>query len=48
MAAGCQKFVMLSMANGTTEVMAQTRLFIDKILPEFNWFQPCYSCSNTS
>jgi hypothetical protein len=33
--AGCQKFVMLPMANGTTEVMEQTRLFIDEILPEF-------------
>ena len=33
--AGCQKFVMLPMANGTTDVMAQTRLFIEEILPEF-------------
>jgi probable F420-dependent oxidoreductase len=33
--AGCQKFVMLPMANGTTEVMEQTRLFIEEILPEF-------------
>ena len=33
--AGCQKFVMLPMANGTSEVMEQTRLFIDEILPEF-------------
>ncbi|MDC0068937.1 LLM class flavin-dependent oxidoreductase [Gammaproteobacteria bacterium] len=33
--AGCQKFVMLPMANGTTEVMEQTRLFVEEILPEF-------------
>ena len=34
--AGCQKFVMLPMANGTTEVMEQTRLFVEEILPEFS------------
>ena len=33
--AGCHKFVLLPMANGTEEVMSQTRLFIEKILPEF-------------
>ena len=34
--AGCHKFVLLPMANGTTEVMEQTRLFIEEILPEFD------------
>lgn len=34
--AGCQKFVMLPMANGTPDVMEQTRLFIEEVLPEFD------------
>ena len=33
--AGCQKFVMLPMANGTADVMHQTRCFIEEVLPEF-------------
>jgi probable F420-dependent oxidoreductase len=33
--AGCQKFVMLPMANGTADVMEQTRLFVEEVLPEF-------------
>jgi hypothetical protein len=35
-AAGCHKLVLLPMGNGTTEVMEQTRLFIEEILPEFD------------
>ncbi|OUW42381.1 MAG: hypothetical protein CBD40_01305 [Gammaproteobacteria bacterium TMED180] len=33
---GCQKFVLLPMASGTKEVMEQTRLCIDEIIPEFS------------
>ena len=33
---GCQKFVLLPMASGTMEVMEQTRLCIDEIIPEFS------------
>ena len=33
---GCQKFVLLPMASGTQEVMEQTRLCIDEIIPEFS------------
>lgn len=33
--AGCSKFVMLPIVRDETEMMAQTRLFIDEILPEF-------------
>ncbi len=33
--AGCEKFVMLPMANGTADVMAQTRRFVEEIQPEF-------------
>ena len=33
---GCQKFVLLPMASGTREVMEQTRLCIDEIIPEFS------------
>jgi alkanesulfonate monooxygenase SsuD/methylene tetrahydromethanopterin reductase-like flavin-dependent oxidoreductase (luciferase family) len=34
--AGCQKFVMLPMANGTSDMMDQTRRFTEEILPEFS------------
>ena len=33
---GCQKFVLLPMASGTKDVMEQTRLCIDEIIPEFS------------
>jgi probable F420-dependent oxidoreductase len=33
--AGCQKFVMLPMANGTSDMMEQTRHFVEEVLPEF-------------
>lgn len=33
--AGCQKFVMLPMANGTGDMMEQTRHFVEEVLPEF-------------
>lgn len=33
--AGCEKFVMLPMANGTADVMEQTRLFVEQVQPEF-------------
>ena len=33
---GCQKFVLLPMASGTKEVMEQTRLCINEIIPEFS------------
>jgi alkanesulfonate monooxygenase SsuD/methylene tetrahydromethanopterin reductase-like flavin-dependent oxidoreductase (luciferase family) len=33
--AGCQKFVLLPMASGTNDVMEQTRLCIEEIIPEF-------------
>lgn len=33
--AGCQKFVMLPMADGTRDMMEQTRLFVDEVLPAF-------------
>lgn len=33
--AGCEKFVMLPMANGTKDVMEQTRRFIEEVQPEF-------------
>ena len=33
--AGCEKFVMLPMANGTADMMEQTRLFAEEILPEY-------------
>ena len=33
--AGCQKFVMLPMANGTKDVMEPTRLFINEVQPAF-------------
>lgn len=33
--AGCQKFVMLPMANGTKDVMEQTRRFIEEVQPAF-------------
>ena len=33
---GCHKFVMLPMASGTKEVMEQTRLCIDEVIPEFS------------
>ena len=33
--AGCEKLVMLPMANGTPDMMAQTRHFIEEVLPEF-------------
>ena len=32
---GCHKFVMLPMASGTKEVMEQTRLCINEVIPEF-------------
>jgi probable F420-dependent oxidoreductase len=32
---GCSKFVMLPMAKGEQEMLHQTRLFIEEILPEF-------------
>ena len=34
-AAGCEKFVMLPMANGTSDMMEQTRLFSEEVLPEY-------------
>lgn len=34
-AAGCEKFVMLPMANGTQDVMKQTRQFIEEVQPVF-------------
>ncbi len=33
---GCHKFVMLPMASGTKDVMEQTRLCIDEVIPEFS------------
>ncbi len=33
--AGCEKFVMLPMANGTADVMEQTRRFVEEVQPEF-------------
>lgn len=33
--AGCEKFVMLPMANGTKDVMEQTRRFVEEVQPEF-------------
>ena len=34
-AAGCQKFVMLPMASGTRDVMAQTQRFVEEVQPAF-------------
>ena len=34
--AGCEKFVMLPMANGTADVMEQTRRFVEEVQPEFS------------
>ena len=34
--AGCEKFVMLPMANGTGDMMAQTRRFVEEVQPEFS------------
>ena len=33
--AGCQKFVMLPMANGTQDMMSQTKMFAEQVLREF-------------
>ena len=33
--AGCQKFVLLPMASGTADMMEQTRLFTEEVLPEY-------------
>ena len=33
--AGCEKFVLLPMANGTADMMEQTRLFIQEVLPAY-------------
>ena len=33
---GCHKFVMLPMASGTKDVVEQTRLCIDEVIPEFS------------
>lgn len=33
--AGCEKFVMLPMANGTADMMEQTRLFTEEVLPQY-------------
>ena len=33
--AGCRKFVMLPMANGTADMMMQTKCFVQEVLPEF-------------
>jgi len=33
--AGCEKFVMLPMADGSTDMMEQTRLFVEEVLPEY-------------
>lgn len=35
LAAGCEKFVLLPMANGTRDMMEQTRLFTEEVLPEY-------------
>jgi len=35
LAAGCQKFVMLPMASGTSDVMAQTERFVKEVQPAF-------------
>lgn len=35
LAAGCQKFVMLPMANGTRDMMEQTRLFVSEVQAAF-------------
>ena len=33
--AGCEKFVLLPMANGTADMMEQTRLFTEEVLPAY-------------
>lgn len=33
--AGCEKFVLLPMASGTEDMMEQTRLFTEQVLPEY-------------
>ncbi len=33
--AGCEKFVLLPMANGTKDMMEQTRLLTAEVLPEY-------------
>ena len=33
--AGCDKFVMMPMASGTRDMMEQTRLFVEEVLPEY-------------